>query len=147
MTLTRNLIAGAAALASVAALSAPASAYSGHSSPSLLRVPTHPGHFSHPNWHPNWHPHFHRVFIGGRWIVQPVVAEVSPVVVTAPSPCTCLTKEYTPEGIVVFKDLCAKEMASAPVAGSEKTGEVEPSTNFAGKSYQDYLASKSQAQN
>ena len=30
--------------------------------------------------------------------------------------CTCLTKEYTPEGAVVFKDLCTKEIAMNPPA-------------------------------
>ena len=38
--------------------------------------------------------------------------------VATPGPCTCLTKGYTPEGMVVFKDQCTKEMASAPVDGS-----------------------------
>ncbi len=55
--------------------------------------------------------------------------------------CNCLTKEYTPEGTVVFKDLCTQEMASAPVDGApEKTSDAQSPANFAGKTYQDYLA-------
>ena len=64
-----------------------------------------------------------------------------------PGPCTCLTKDYTPEGMVVFQDLCTKEMASAPVAGAPaQASEVQAPTNFAGKTYQDYLAANPQAQ-
>ncbi len=39
-------------------------------------------------------------------------------VARGPGPCACLTKEYTPDGVVVFKDLCTQEMASAPVEGA-----------------------------
>ena len=63
-----------------------------------------------------------------------------------PGPCTCLTKNYTPEGTVVFQDLCTKEMASAPVDGSSAQAQAEPeSNNFAGRSYQDYLKANPQA--
>ncbi len=59
--------------------------------------------------------------------------------------CTCLTKDYTPEGNVVFKDLCTKEMASAPVDGvPAQASEIPAPTNFAGKTYQDYLAANPQ---
>ena len=40
-------------------------------------------------------------------------------VVAAPRPCTCLTKEYTPDNLVVFKDVCTKEVASAPVGNTQ----------------------------
>ena len=30
--------------------------------------------------------------------------------------CTCLTKEYTPEGAVLFKDICTNEAAINPPA-------------------------------
>ena len=63
-----------------------------------------------------------------------------------PGPCTCLTKNYTPEGTVVFQDLCTKEMASAPVDGSSAQAQAEPeSNNFAGRSYQDYLKANPQS--
>jgi hypothetical protein len=32
--------------------------------------------------------------------------------------CTCLTKDYTPQGAVVFKDVCTNEMAMNPPAGA-----------------------------
>ena len=61
--------------------------------------------------------------------------------------CNCLTKTYTPDGQVVFKDLCTKEMASAPVDGAPaQASEVPAPNNFAGKTYQDYLAANPQAQ-
>lgn len=64
-----------------------------------------------------------------------------------PGPCTCLWKGYTPEGTVVFKDLCTQEMASAPVADAPaQASEVQTPGNFAGKSYKDYLAANPQAQ-
>ena len=68
----------------------------------------------------HWRFHEHRHFV--RWHhhiwVRPVgyVEWRRPTV--QPGPCTCLTKNYTPEGMVVFQDLCTKEMASAPVDGS-----------------------------
>ena len=34
-------------------------------------------------------------------------------------PCNCLTKEYTPDNLVVFKDLCTKEVASAPAGNTQ----------------------------
>ena len=33
--------------------------------------------------------------------------------------CTCLTKEYTQDGLVVFKDVCTKEVASAPIGNTQ----------------------------
>jgi hypothetical protein len=50
--------------------------------------------------------------------VAPVVAAggVATYAATTPttSTCTCLTKQYTPEGAVVFKDVCTNEMAMNP---------------------------------
>src|SRR5665647_288578 len=94
-----------------------------------------------PN-HPHFHGHVHVWRIHERGYVRPVgyVERVA-----APGPCTCLTKDYTPDGIVVFKDLCTKEMASAPVdGGPAQASEVASPTNFAGKTYQDYLAATPQ---
>ncbi|MBV9346409.1 MAG: hypothetical protein JO245_00370 [Pseudolabrys sp.] len=77
------------------------------------------------------------VLVVERPLVRPVGFVDRAVVGT----CNCLTKDYTPEGLVVFQDLCTKEVAKAPVAGIElKTGDVPASTNFAGKTYEDYLA-------
>ena len=93
--------------------------------------------------HPHFHKHVHVWRIHQRGYVRPV-GLVQRVV---EGPCTCLTKEYTPEGTVVFKDLCTKEMASAPVDGAPaQASEIQAPTNFAGKTYQDYLAANPQAQ-
>lgn len=82
-----------------------------------------------------WHRHI--------W-VHPVgyVTGVETAVVLGP--CTCLTKNYTPEGMVVFQDLCTKEMASAPVDGSDQTAAVQGPASYAGKTYQDYLKANPQ---
>jgi hypothetical protein len=79
----------------------------------------------------------HHVHIGPRWWwwryswrrpywIAPVVATgavatgvaASYVTTPATSRCTCLTKEYTPQGAVLFKDMCTNEMAmNPPVSG------------------------------
>lgn len=116
-----------------------------------------------PILHPGHHHHW--VFRGGRWIIlDPVVADVpvvAPLAATpAPGPCNCLTKNYTPSGLVVFADICTKESASAPVNGAANATQVPttpvaatqvpisavPTTpNYAGRTYEDYLAANPQA--
>jgi hypothetical protein len=104
----------------------------------------------HPTGHPNGHPHFHEHFrhhahffrFHNHIFVRHVAYAVRDV---QPGPCTCLTKNYTPEGLVVFQDLCTKEMASAPVDGSPAQAQAEPQSNdFAGRSYQDFLKANPQ---
>jgi hypothetical protein len=131
--------------------------------------PILPGPF--PHGHPGWvfHPHDHGrwVFRFGRWIVVDDVVEEAPAIVVAPAaipaPCNCLTKNYTPSGLVVFADICTKESASAPVDGSAADASQAPTTpvaasavpmtvvpttpNYAGKTYDDYLAANPQAAN
>jgi hypothetical protein len=93
--------------------------------------------------HPHFHDHVHLWRFHERGYVRPV-GYVQPVV---EGTCNCLTKDYTPEGQVVFKDLCTKEMASAPVDGApSQASEVQAPTNFAGKTYKDYLAANPQVQ-
>ena len=85
------------------------------------------GHFR-PHFRPHWcHRWHHHCRIHVRWprpviIGAPVVAAttyaVAPVA-AAPRPCTCLTKEYTPDNLVVFKDVCTKEVASAPIGNTQ----------------------------
>jgi hypothetical protein len=92
---------------------------------------------------------------------QPVAAYSAPAVST-PGPCTCLTKSYTQDGMVVFADLCTKESAAAPVDGrsadatppqgpssppippaEDKASDAAPMqnpSNFAGRTYKDFLA-------
>jgi hypothetical protein len=77
--------------------------------------------------HPNWcrytgrchiHVRWHRPWIYGTGLVATSYA-VAPTVAAAPRPCTCLTKEYTPDNLVVFKDVCTKEVASAPAGNTQ----------------------------
>jgi predicted Abi (CAAX) family protease len=96
----------------------------------------------------------------GRWIAIDDVVDEAPAVVAEPGPCTCLTKTYTPSGLVVFADVCTKESASASVDGSADATQVPttpvaamavpmsvvPTTpNYAGRTYEDYLAANPQA--
>jgi hypothetical protein len=127
----------------------------------------HPGrHIPIVIAHLHHHHHHHWVFRGGRWIVldgediaeAPVLAPAASV----PGPCTCLTKTYTPEGLVVFADICTKESASAPAEGDTADASKEPTSdvaakatpisqvptkpNYAGRTYDDYLAANPQLQ-
>ena len=150
-TMSRKFILGLAAVATLAtAALASGSADAAHGQRGVghanLRPPVHrlpPPHFRGPRFHD--HVRIHRIYRYGY--VRPVgyVAGYSQPV--ASNLCTCLTKDYTPEGTVVFKDLCTKEMASAPVEGAPaQSGEIQSPSNFAGKTYQDYLAANPQAQ-
>ncbi len=76
--------------------------------------------------HPDWcringrchvHVRWHRPWIVGTGVVATTYA-VTPAIATA-KPCTCLTKEYTPDNLVVFKDQCTKEVASAPAGNTQ----------------------------
>jgi hypothetical protein len=71
--------------------------------------------FAHvrPLWrHPHWRFGWRRPY----WVAPVIATGLATTYATAPTwnRCTCLTKEYTPEGAVVFKDLCSKEMAMNP---------------------------------
>jgi hypothetical protein len=94
----------------------------------------------------HWRIHEHRHFV--RWHnhiwIRPV-GYVEGVTTVQPGPCTCLTKNYTQEGLVVFQDLCTKEMASAPVDGSDQAQAEQGPVSYAGKTYQDYLKANPQA--
>jgi hypothetical protein len=125
-----------------------------------LRGPVPPIVIGHLHYH---HHHHHWVFRGGRWIVLDGedIAE-APVLgpATVPGPCTCLTKTYTPAGLVVFADVCTKESASAPVEGDTADASQQPTSdvaakatpmsqvptkpNYAGRTYEDYLAANPQ---
>jgi len=66
----------------------------------------------HVRWHRPW-----VVPVATAGLVATSYA-VAPSVATS-KPCTCLTKEYTPDNLVVFKDLCTKEVASAPAGNTQ----------------------------
>ncbi|HTV28506.1 MAG TPA: hypothetical protein VMF32_12040 [Xanthobacteraceae bacterium] len=121
-----------------------------------LREPNDPGR--HIGLHEH---HRHWAFRHGIWVeVEDVVADavdVAPAV--TPGPCTCLTKNYTPTGLVVFADICTKESASAPVdstadatqapttppPAAQAPAATETPSNFAGRTYQDFLTANPQA--
>jgi hypothetical protein len=140
MVMSRKLILSLAALATLAS--------TGLMSGSANAMVAHGGRGGPPNIH-IYRPHFHEHvrywhFREHRYAYVRPVGDVRPVV---EGTCNCLTKDYTLEGQVVFKDLCTKEMASAPVdGGPSQASEVPAPTNFAGKTYQDYLAANPQAQ-
>ena len=122
-----------AAFAAAALISAPASAH--HSGGPGGHGPGMHGHVHWKHWH---YVHFH-----DRVYVRPVTYTVRE---SSPGPCTCLTKNYTPDGKVVFADLCTKESASAPVDGTDDHAQVEQGpANMAGQTYQDYLKANPQA--
>ena len=125
-----------------------------------IRRPGHPG-IRHPGrrpgivvirhprpiWHPRWHPRrIHYVNYVRPVAVAPVIA--SPIY---RGTCNCLTKEYTLNGEIVFRDLCTQETASAlinppPAAPAAQQSEAASPNNFAGRTYQDFLAANGQAQ-
>jgi hypothetical protein len=117
-----------------------------------------------PDYH--HHHHHHWVFHDGGWIVIDDDIDAAPVAApesaSTPGPCTCLTKTYTRGGLVVFADVCTKESASAPVDGAARDASQAPtspvaatavpmsvvptSPNYAGRTYEDYLAAIPQPQ-
>jgi hypothetical protein len=133
--------------------------FPGRSGHRIPIVPIHPIDPGHPiGFDP--HHHHHWVFRDGGWVVIDDVVDEAPAVVAEPGPCTCLTKAYTPSGLVVFADVCTKESASASVDGSADATQVPttpvaamavpmsvvPTTpNYAGRTYEDYLAANPQA--
>ena len=94
--------------------------------PKPINNPQKPGKPGWPPLKPHWphhHPHWHHVHY--RPWVAPVVVGGAAYVASRPvaGPCTCLSKEYTPEGVVVFKDRCTNEMAMNPPP--QQTGAVD----------------------
>lgn len=71
-----------------------------------------PGFNRYPGFHhfpryPRWHVGYRRpVWYGAPVVAAPIAYAVSRPIAAAPSACTCLTKEYTPDGRVMFKDRC-----------------------------------------
>src|SRR5580704_12730213 len=137
--------------------------FAGHGGRTLIPIiPGRPGRPGNPHWTFHHHDHGHWVFRFGRWIVVDDVVDEAPAVVTAPGPCTCLAKNYTPSGLVVFADVCTKESASASVYSSSDASlapttpvaatavpitVVPPTPNYGGRTYDDYLAANPQSAN
>jgi hypothetical protein len=90
-----------------------------------------------------WPTFNHHVHFGPRWWfwrhawrrpywIAPVIATggVATAATYASTPatstCTCLTKQYTPQGAVVFKDVCTNEMAMNPPANASPAADTGP---------------------
>ena len=91
-----------------------------------VRTPgRHFGHKIHRHRHVHLHGRYWRhrhIWYGPRvvYAARPVVYGAAPVITT--NRCTCLTKEYTPEGAVLFKDICTNEAAINPPPAPQQTG-------------------------
>jgi hypothetical protein len=83
----------------------------------------HIGHIGHH--HPHWHVRYHRpIWYGVRTVGYTGYTVARPVV--ASGPCTCLSKEYTPDGRVLFKDLCTNEAAiNPPVVAPQQSSSID----------------------
>jgi hypothetical protein len=112
-----------------------------HGGGNFQRIPRTPGHIGHipnrpgiqighrwPHYHPNWCRWNHRCGVHVRWyrpwiyggVAATTYAVAPTVAAAAPAPsCTCLKKEYTPDNLVVFSDVCTKEVASAPIGNTQ----------------------------
>ena len=81
------------------------------------------GHFHRHHRHVHWHGHWRHRHI---YYPRPVIYAARPVVYSAAptvNRCTCLTKEYTQEGAVLFKDICTNEAAiNPPPQAPQQTG-------------------------
>jgi hypothetical protein len=60
-------------------------------------------------------------------VVEPVYIATKPVVVRAAAPAksSCLTKETTAEGLVIFRDTCTNEVATTAVPGTPAATAME----------------------
>jgi hypothetical protein len=84
----------------------------------------HGGHM-HVGGHYRWRVgYYHRPIWYSRPVVYTGYTVARPI---TPGPCTCLTKEYTPEGAVLFKDRCTNEAAMNPPAiAPQQSSEIVP---------------------
>jgi hypothetical protein len=83
----------------------------------IVRIPHH-------HWHWRWH-FAHRPYWIAPVAAAPLLRPYSVAPVTGS--CNCLTKQYTEQGAVVFKDLCTNEMAmNPPVSTPIQQGYLQP---------------------
>ncbi len=83
-----------------------------------------PYHHHHWWWWSHWRPYW----IGGAVATGAVAAGGVSYATSTPATnrCSCLTKEYTPQGAVVFKDVCTNEMAMNPPASDSPAADMAP---------------------
>jgi len=95
----------------------------------------------HHHWHwPRWY--WWRYYGRSYWIAPTIATGgvATYAATTTTNRCTCLTKEYTPQGAVVFKDVCTTAMAMNPPAN------VSPAAYMPQPQQQGYLQPQSQPQ-
>jgi hypothetical protein len=72
-------------------------------------------HWNHHHWH-HWNYGWRVPYYGGvATAAYAAPAYSAPIPERRTDSCTCLTKEYLPDNSVLFKDICTKESALAPV--------------------------------
>jgi hypothetical protein len=93
-----------------------------------------PNRWSHHPRFVRWHrPHVHVAPVVTTYATRTYVATPTytpaPTYAAAPAPAapvanrgTCLTKEYTQDGLVVFRDVCTQETATAPSGPAPQAG-------------------------
>ena len=95
----------------------------------VIKPPHVPGIVINHHW-PRWG--WWRYSWRRPYWIAPVVATGGVATAYASTPatntCTCLTKQYTPQGAVVFKDVCTNEMAMNPPANASPAADAGPQT-------------------
>lgn len=93
----------------------------------IIKPPHVPGIVINHHW-PRWW--WYRYTFRRPYWVAPVIAAGGVATYAATTPttntCTCLTKQYTPQGAVVFKDVCTNEMAMNPPVNASPAAELAP---------------------
>jgi hypothetical protein len=87
-----------------------------------------PFRFARPFWHHHHHWRWGWWWRRPYWVAPVIAGGVATTYAAAPTynRCTCLTKEYTQEGAVVFKDVCTQETAMNPPAAPGSASYQEP---------------------
>jgi hypothetical protein len=85
----------------------------------------HRPHFHHHRHH-HWHWKRYRPYVYGAVAAAAIAAPAHAAAAPKPAaaPCTCLTKEYTKDNLVVFMDRCTKEAAASPAGGPQQQSQA-----------------------
>lgn len=76
-----------------------------------------------PKFYPPYYPKYPVVV---QTVVEPVYVASRPAVrVAAPAKSSCLTKETTAEGLVIFRDTCTNEVATTAIPGTPAAAAME----------------------
>jgi hypothetical protein len=94
--------------------------------PQVFGIKINPIFNHHAHW-PRW-GWYRYTFRHPYWVAPVIAGGVATYAATTPttSTCTCLTKQYTPEGAVVFKDVCTNEMAMNPPVNASPAADMSP---------------------